>query len=86
MEIRTYPTGAGCRLQVRDSGPGVPDDEQEQIFQPFYRSSLHQQDRTASTGLGLPIARTIAELHGGRLWYEPVPGGSLFVLTLPIRS
>ena len=86
VEIRSYRVGDICRIQVRDSGPGVPDDEREEIFRPFYRSSLHQQDRTASTGLGLPIARTIAELHGGRLWYEPVPGGSLFVLTLPIRS
>ncbi|MDQ2808460.1 MAG: GAF domain-containing protein [Chloroflexota bacterium] len=87
VEIRGYRTGDECRVAVRDAGPGVPDDEQARIFEPFYRSTLHQQDRTAGTGLGLPIARTIAELHGGHLWVEPAPGGgSLFILALPLAT
>lgn len=85
VEIRGYRTADECCIQVRDSGPGVPAAEEERIFEPFYRSTLHQQDRTAGTGLGLPIARTIAELHGGRLWVESAPGGgSRFILALPL--
>ncbi|HEX9990994.1 MAG TPA: GAF domain-containing sensor histidine kinase [Chloroflexia bacterium] len=76
--------GRRCVVIVRDNGPGVPPDEVEHIFERFYRSSLHRNDRTASTGLGLPIARTVAEIHGGRLWVESAPGGgSLFTLALP---
>ena len=60
-------------MVVRDNGPGIPEGEEEEIFQRFYRSSLHRQDRTASTGLGLPIARTIADLHEGKLWAENAP-------------
>jgi signal transduction histidine kinase len=73
-----------CLVSVRDSGPGVPEDEREHIFERFYRSSIHRQDRTPSTGLGLPIARKVAEMHGGRVWVEPAPGGgSIFILALP---
>jgi two-component system sensor histidine kinase TctE len=74
-------------LSVRDNGPGVPEDEREAIFERFYRSSLHRNDRTASTGLGLPIARTVAELHKGSVWVEPAPGGgALFWLALPLAT
>jgi signal transduction histidine kinase len=84
-EVRVVRSGNECLVRVRDSGPGVPEDERELIFERFYRSSLHRQDRTPSTGLGLPITRQIAELHGGRVWVEPAQGGgSLFTLSLPL--
>jgi signal transduction histidine kinase len=85
VEVRVARTGDECRVAVRDNGPGVPEAERERIFERFYRSSAHRQDRTASTGLGLPIARTIAELHGGRVWADAAPGGgSAFTLALPL--
>ena len=85
--VRGARAGNECVVSVRDNGPGVPPDEQERIFERFYRSSLHRQDRTASTGLGLPIARTVAEMHGGRLWLETAPdGGSIFMLALPLSA
>jgi signal transduction histidine kinase len=84
VEIRAVRSAGECLVTVRDNGPGIPPDEQEHIFERFYRSNLHRNDRTASTGLGLPIARIIAEMHGGRLWCEASPGGgSLFTLSLP---
>jgi signal transduction histidine kinase len=87
IEIRAARSSGECLVTVRDNGPGVPADEVEHIFERFYRSSRHRNDRTASTGLGLPIARTAAEMHGGRLWAESPPGGgSLFTLALPILS
>ena len=71
---------------VSDDGPGIPESEQERIFDRFYRV-----ERGAAvppgTGLGLPIARSIAELHNGRLWVESSPGrGSTFWLSIPIRQ
>jgi signal transduction histidine kinase len=85
VEVRVTRAGTECLLSVRDSGPGVPLDEREAVFERFYRSSLHRNDRTASTGLGLPIARTVAELHKGSVWVEQAPGGgALFWLTLPL--
>jgi signal transduction histidine kinase len=74
-------------VTVRDNGPGVLEGEWETIFERFVRSSIHRNDRTASTGLGLPIARKIAEMHKGRLWAEPAPGGgSIFTLALPVAG
>ena len=70
-------------LSVTDSGPGVPAEDREMIFEPFYRG-----DRSG-LGLGLAIAKSIVELHGGRIWVEASPaGGSTFTVALPgqIRS
>ncbi len=84
IEIRVVRSGDEYHVAVRDSGPGVPADERERIFDRFYRSSLHRTDRTASTGLGLPIARKVAEMHKGQVGVESAPGGgSIFTLALP---
>lgn len=84
VEIRTLRSGRECMVTVRDAGPGVPHAEREMIFERFFRSSLHRNDRTPSTGLGLPIARKIAEMHNGRVWVESAPGGgSIFTVALP---
>ena len=72
------------QVTVQDSGPGVLPEEREHIFERFYRTQQHEVDRSSGTGLGLPIARMLVELHGGRLWYEDAPGGgSCFCFTLP---
>jgi signal transduction histidine kinase len=85
IEVRVVRSGDECLVKVRDQGSGVPAEERELIFERFYRSSQHRQDRTPSTGLGLPIARKIAEMHKGRVWIEPAPaGGSIFILALPL--
>ena len=69
---------------VSDSGPGVPRDEQEHLFTPFYRVPGAATDKVSGTGLGLYIARSIAELHGGDVWVESAPGaGSSFHFTFP---
>jgi signal transduction histidine kinase len=69
-------------LRVVDRGLGVPADEMEKIFEPFYRTSLTRHIR--GTGLGLYISRRLAERHGGSLRLESTSSaGSTFVLTLP---
>jgi signal transduction histidine kinase len=86
-EIRVMRSGDECLVRVRDSGPGVPEDEREHIFERFYRGSLHRQDRTPGTGLGLPITRQIVEIHRGHVWVEPAPnGGSLFTMSIPLTK
>ncbi|PZR99786.1 MAG: hypothetical protein DLM69_07030 [Candidatus Chloroheliales bacterium] len=71
-------------VSVADNGPGVPEDERERIFERFFRSKEDAAGATTGTGLGLPIARMLVELHGGRIWLEDAPGsGSVFRFTIP---
>jgi two-component system sensor histidine kinase BaeS len=74
-------------LQVADSGPGIPLEEQEKIFQPFYR--VRQGHRIVEgMGLGLSIARDIVTAHGGKIELESTPGGrsagSRFHIKIPV--
>jgi phosphoserine phosphatase RsbU/P len=74
----------GVCVSVSDDGPGIPPDEQERIFERFYRVSGAASSGPAGSGLGLAIARGLVELHGGRLWVESTPGrGSTFHVSLP---
>jgi two-component system, OmpR family, sensor histidine kinase KdpD len=70
-------------IRVADRGPGIPPAERERIFEPFYRPRSESPD-VGHAGLGLSIARRLAELQGGRLAYMPrFGGGSVFELLLP---
>jgi signal transduction histidine kinase len=71
-------------LQVTDSGTGIPDEEREKIFQPFYRGK-HGRRIVQGMGLGLSIARDIATAHGGGIELLPTESGSCFVLQIPIQ-
>ena len=68
---------------VIDTGPGIPEDQMERIFDRFYQIQDEQCLRPGS-GLGLSIAKEFSELMGGHIWVEPnVPAGSAFILALP---
>lgn len=72
----------GVQVEVADSGPGIPSDELERIFEEFHR--VEAQRDVAGTGLGLAISRRIVERHGGSLTAESALGeGSRFTLILP---
>jgi signal transduction histidine kinase len=78
---------ARLELRIKDEGPGIPPDELDKVFEPFYRVEASRNRDTGGTGLGLPIARGVAELHGGRLVLANRPGGGLeATLTLPRQS
>ena len=83
IELAAKQLGEVVRVEVRDSGPGIPPEEQQRIFEAFYR--LSQTDKAPEgTGLGLAITRRLVELHGGYLGLESQPGsGSCFYFTLP---
>jgi signal transduction histidine kinase len=71
-------------VAVSDTGIGVAPADRERIFEKFNQSG---RERPEGTGLGLPLARSLVELHGGRMWVESQPGGgSTFRFTLPLCS
>ena len=68
---------------MRDDGPGIPDSELEQVFEPFHRLEGSRSRETGGTGLGLSIARNIAQAHGGDVRLRNPKRGSEAILTLP---
>jgi signal transduction histidine kinase len=71
-------------IDVEDNGIGIKPQDQELIFERFYRVDKSRNSATGGTGLGLSIARRIAEAHGGKITVQSEPGvGSLFRLWLP---
>jgi PAS domain S-box-containing protein len=74
-------------LTVRDTGIGVPLDEQEYLFTRFFRSSISSELEIRGTGLGLFIVRRVIEGHGGTVTAQSAPGiGTTFTVRLPSRS
>lgn len=72
------------RVDVQDTGVGIPADEVGRVFERFYRSRTSAGTRVEGSGLGLAIAQTIVKKHGGRIWVESVQGeGSTFSIALP---
>jgi len=68
--VRVQPDAAGVLLQVEDAGIGLPPGAEETIFQPFGRAANATQRQVPGLGLGLFIARSVTERHGGRIWAE----------------
>ena len=72
-------------IRVNNTGRGIPAEDMTRIFDKFYQSASHQQERQQGTGLGLTIARHIVEAHGGQIWAESRMGeGATFVVRLPV--
>ena len=82
VTVRLYAEGNEACLEVRDTGPGIPLDEQDKVFLRYYRSP--RAKRQGSSGLGLSIARQIVLQHQGRITLDSRPGeGSAFTIRLP---
>ena len=93
--VQYTPAGGSVRVEVartedealvtvRDTGPGIRPEDFERIFEPFYRAKA--QKAIPGTGLGLPIAKRIAEAHGGRIDVQTAPGqGAAFRVFLPLE-
>jgi two-component system sensor histidine kinase CpxA len=87
MERENSSSGAKIRLMVRDYGPGVPEPELKNIFQPFYRLTDARDRQSGGTGLGLAIADRVVRIHGGTIRAEnAVPRGLRIEIVLPQSS
>ena len=76
--------GKQVEIAVRDHGVGIPRSEQQRIFEKFVRGSVAREHNIRGTGLGLAMARQIAQAHGGEITVESEPGkGSTFRVLLP---
>ncbi len=73
------PESDGVRVSVCDTGPGIPDDIRQRLFEPFYTTKPPGK----GTGLGLHISHTVVARHGGRIDVDSSPGNTCFVVTLP---
>jgi signal transduction histidine kinase len=84
VSVDVSPNGRDLHIRVTDQGPGIPDSDRARIFDRFVQ--LDGARHGAGAGLGLPIARWIAEVHGGTLDVdESGPGGSTFRILLPLN-
>ena len=86
IDVRIKPSIDHLDILVEDRGPGVPTDQRERIFEPFYRMPGHAE-YAGGVGLGLSLVGQIAQRHGGQARCEAREGGgSRFVIRLPRRT
>lgn len=73
-------------VEVQDTGPGIPPEEQQRLFQPYHRQ-MNDRERFSGLGLGLALSRHLVELHGGQIWVQSQVGqGSTFGFSLPLAT
>jgi len=81
LAARVTEDGEAAEIAVVDTGPGIPEGKEEQIFEPFFST------KEGGTGLGLSLARRVAHEHGGELFHRPTAGGgATFAMRLPVRG
>jgi two-component system osmolarity sensor histidine kinase EnvZ len=84
VELELECTNRLARVSVRDAGAGIPEDQLEKVFRPFYRLEVSRSQTTGGTGLGLAIVRQLAETNGWKVTLQNRPQGGLEA-TLEIR-
>jgi two-component system sensor histidine kinase KdpD len=84
VKVSATASGSDVILRISDCGPGIPEEEREQVFEPFYRGSDGHGNHPGS-GLGLAIVRGFVEANGGRVWAECPGEGTTFVVRLPAQ-
>jgi two-component system, OmpR family, osmolarity sensor histidine kinase EnvZ len=87
IEITLRRDSESCSVHILDHGPGIPKAERELVFQPFYRIEKSRNSASGGSGLGLAVARQLAEVNGWELDLLPGPGvGTEAVLRMPISA
>jgi PAS domain S-box-containing protein len=86
VQLRVINQGGHAIVAVEDTGMGIPQEDQERLFERLYRASSATEGHVPGTGLGLTIVKAIAEAHGGHVEVESEPGeGSIFRIVLPLQ-
>jgi len=86
VKVRAYAVADEMIFAIEDTGPGISVEDQISVFQPFKQTTTGLR-QGGGTGLGMPISKSLAEAHGGRLWIESEIGkGSTFYCAIPIKS
>jgi len=84
IKVRLRRNDSGMRLEVQDYGQGIPEEEMDLIFEPFYRIDKSRNKNTGGYGLGLNLCKTIIEAHGGTISVQSKIGeGTRFSLHFP---
>ena len=87
IKVRLSRDDSGIQLEIQDYGQGIPDEEMDLIFEPFYRVDKSRNKKTGGYGLGLSLCKTIIEAHGGTISVKSSMGqGAIFLLLLPNSS
>lgn len=85
--VNLYRDNGAVKLEVVDHGIGIPSQEQDKIFEKFYRVGDPLVHNTKGSGLGLPLVRHIVQAHGGEVTVDSAPGrGSKFTIALPVTQ
>ncbi|MBI2868871.1 MAG: mechanosensitive ion channel [Chloroflexi bacterium] len=85
ITVRGRIADAQVRVDVRDTGIGISEEDQKRIFTKFFRADNPATRQVSGTGLGLSVARSLVEMQGGRIWVDSAPGqGSTFSFTVPL--
>ncbi len=86
LYVRPMESGHGIELEVRDHGPGVPEEQLPQMAQPFFRPDTARTRSAGGVGLGLYLCRLVAQAHGGALQVRNARPGLSVVVTLPVKG
>ncbi|HNX80720.1 MAG TPA: GAF domain-containing sensor histidine kinase [Candidatus Omnitrophota bacterium] len=87
ISVQSSKTDKYVRVDIHDTGCGIPPEAQEKVFEEFYRVDNAINETAKGTGLGLALVKHIVEAHGGRIWVESSTGrGSTFSFTLPTTA
>ena len=87
VEVRAHRVNGHCEVEVSDTGPGIPKEHLPRLFERFYRVDHSRSRGDGGTGIGLAIARSVVEAHGGHIRAESKIGeGSVFTFDLPVAT
>jgi signal transduction histidine kinase len=87
VRVSLEETESSVRVWVEDSGAGIPPEDQEKVFEPFYRVDKSRTKKTGGYGLGLSLCREIMRAHGGEITLESEPGkGTRVILEFPKKT
>ena len=86
ITLRARQEDGNLVVEVKDTGPGIAEEEQQRLFEPYHRLES-DRERLSGLGLGLALCKTLVELHGGRIWVKSRAGrGSTFGFSLPLEG